>query len=324
MLRFLTRFVLAVVILAVLLLVGLRIAAGHRENATVAELLLPDSQVTETIHGDIHALYAGPEDGQPIVLIHGSVGWSGLWRETMNFLADAGYRVIAIDMPPMGLSERFPGMNYSRQAQALRILAFVETLGIKPIIVAHSFGAGAAMEAVMIDPEDFAGAVVIAGAMNLGQSGETADLPVPLRPKVMREAALAATVTNPYASSALFKQFVFQRDAITGELLEVLNYPMRRNGTTAALADWVPTLLVPPDNALSTQVDSYAALAVPVALIWGREDTVTPPLQAESLQQALGTATIFWMDQTGHIPQVEAPDLFHQLLGEALANITEG
>lgn len=321
MLRFLFRVVCAVVVTAIVAVVAFRISAANREVAAVEELVLAESRFVETVHGSLHALEAGPGDGQPVLLIHGSVGWSGLWRETSAFLAEAGFRVIALDLPPMGLSERFPLLDYSRQAQGLRILAFVEALEMQPIIVAHSFGAGAAFEALLLEPEDFTGAVVVAGALTLGQDGSDQDLPVPLQPKLMREAALASTVTNPYATKFLFQQFVHRKDTITRDVVQMLEYPFLREGTTGALAEWLPTLLIPPLEAASTEPERYGNVGLPVYILWGRNDTVTPPLQAEALSQALGGAPIFWMDDTGHIPQIEAPELFHQFLLEALSRI---
>ncbi len=321
MLRFLYRLFLVVCITIAVVVVGFRLAASSRETAEVQDLVLPESRMVETPHGMLHALEAGPEGGQAVLLIHGSVGWSGLWRDTMDFLAGAGYRVIALDLPPMGLSERVPGLDYSRQAQGLRILAFVEALETRPVIVAHSFGAGAAVEAMMLEPGNFAGGVIVAGALGLGDDGEGRELPMLLRPKLVRELAMSTTVTNPYVTKLLVQQFVYRKDRITEDVVELLEHPFRRRGTTAALADWLPTLLVPPRNAASSDPARYANIGLPVALIWGRQDTVTPPAQGVALQQALGDARLLWMDGTGHIPQIEAPETFHELLAAALVEI---
>ena len=131
------------------------------------------------------------------------------------------------------------------------------------------------------------------------------------------EAAATAASKKPK------KKFVHRKDMITPDLVDVLEYPFQRTGTTAALADWLPTLLIPPRGAASSDASRYADLGVPSALIWGREDTVTPPPQGEALKSALGDAPLFWMNDTGHIPQVENPELFHQILAEALARILQ-
>lgn len=324
MLRFLYRLFLATSLTIAVAVVALRIAAMNREVTEASELFLTESRTYETVHGEIHALEFGPENGVPVLLIHGSVGWSGLWSDTLTFLSDEGYRAIAIDLPPMGLSERFEGMDYSRQAQGLRILAVAEALDEAPIVVAHSFGAGGAVEALMAGPERFKGAVIVAGALALGKDGTGQQMPLPLQPKLVREAALSASVTNPYVTKMLVQQFVHRKDRVTGEIVDLLEYPFVRNGTTEALADWLPTLLVPPRGAASTAPERYGDIGLPVSLIWGREDTVTPPPQGEALSNALGGAPIFWMDATGHIPQIEDPAIFHQLLAEALARQSQG
>src|SRR5512147_2550654 len=46
----------------------------------------------------------GPATGEPILLLHGEPSWSYLYRKMIPILADAGYRVIALDMMGMGRS----------------------------------------------------------------------------------------------------------------------------------------------------------------------------------------------------------------------------
>src|SRR5512134_1453318 len=83
----------------------------------------------------------GPADGQVILFIHGTAAWSGLWRETMTPLAEAGYRCIAIDIPPFGFSERPSTPSYGNADQAKRIIALMDELGIqRATLLGHSFG----------------------------------------------------------------------------------------------------------------------------------------------------------------------------------------
>lgn len=318
MLRAIFRVIFWILALLCLAMGLFRFAAHQREAFDAKDLLPRNGIFTDTTHGQLHSIEIGPEDGPPVVLVHGSVGWAGLWLEVMEALAAKGYRAIAIDLPPMGLSERSNVTDYSRQAQGLRLLAFVEARGLKPTLVAHSFGAGAAMEALIADPGAFAGGVVIAGALALGQDGAGRDLPLPLRSEILREVAVANTVTNPWLTRMLFAQFVHRTEAITEEEVRLVQYPFNRQGTTDTLARWLPTLLVPPRGASSSDPAKYR-LDLPMALIWGREDHVTPPDQADTLQAALGEAPIFWLEDVGHIPQVEDPETFIARLLDALA-----
>ena len=54
----------------------------------------------------IHYLDEGPEDGQPIFLLHGQPTWGYLFRYMIPPLADAGYRVIVPDMAGFGRSDK--------------------------------------------------------------------------------------------------------------------------------------------------------------------------------------------------------------------------
>jgi len=319
MIRFIFRLVLAVLVLLALAIAVYRMMAFQREIRAAEAFFLDGSRMIETSYGAIHAIEAGPKTGTPILLIHGSIGWSGFWSETLSDLADRGYRSIAIDLPPMGLSERGASTDYSRQAQALRILSFVEAERIKPVIVAHSFGAGAAAEAMITDAEAFRGGVIVAGAIGLGEDGTGKSLPAVLRPQSIREAVVSATVTNPHLAPTLFRHYVHRKEAVTDDRVAMLERPFARVGTAEAMARFLPSLLIPPKNARSTNPASYGALDLPIALIWGVEDTVTPPAEADALKDALGGAPVIWLDDVGHIPQVEDPGLFHNALARAIA-----
>ena len=177
MLKLILRVSGTLVVALALLLAGSRFAADRREVDGAAALTVEGSRMIDTPHGVIHVVERGPEDGVPVLLVHGAVGWSGMWADTLDVLAAEGYRAIAIDLPPMGLSERSDRTDYSRQAQGLRILATVEAEGMTPILVAHSFGAGAAAEAMIADPDAFRGAVIVDGALSLGPDGTGRTLP---------------------------------------------------------------------------------------------------------------------------------------------------
>jgi pimeloyl-ACP methyl ester carboxylesterase len=55
-------------------------------------------------------------------------------------------------------------------------------------------------------------------------------------------------------------------------------------------------------------------LQMPVCLIWGKNDTITPPHVAEEFQEKIPRADLFWIDKCGHAPMMEHPQVFNQLL----------
>ena len=300
-------------------LLGLRLAASLREIAILPGQVPAEGRIVETALGGIYVEELGAEDGPVVLLVHGSVGWSRMWRPTQVALAAEGFRTVAFDMPPMGWSPRESGSDYSRQTQGQRLLALVKALGVRPVVVAHSFGAGAAAEAAMADPAALAGLIVVSGALGLG-GAEGGAPPWPLGNPFMRELAVSASVTNPLALGPLLRLFLHRKEAATPEVIDMLLQPIRRPGTTAAIADWLPTLLVPPEGAASTTAEGWQALTLPLAFIWGDRDSATPLAQGQRLADLTG-APLFILDEVGHIPQIEDPVRFDATLLTALAEL---
>jgi pimeloyl-ACP methyl ester carboxylesterase len=318
------RTIVAVIViflgLGLVLLLGLRLAAAIREVGVLPARLPEEGTIVETALGPIYIEELGLADGRPLILLHGSVGWSRMWRPTQEALVAEGYRAIAFDMPPMGYSFRDPQGDYSRATQARRLVALVEAMGVKPVIVAHSFGAGPGAEAAMLKPEAFAGLVVVSGAIGLDSHLKGGSLTWPLGYPFVRELAVSATVTNPPAMGPLLKLFLHRKEAATPEVIQMLNRPGARAGTTAAIADWLPSLLVPSTDALSTRAEGWQTLALPVAFIWGDRDTATPLADGQRLA-ALAGAPLSILKDVGHIPQIEATAEFQAALIAALSDL---
>lgn len=322
--RTLVALVVILVSLAMVLLLGLRLSAMNREVGVLPMPIPEEGRIVDTALGAIYVEEAGPQigprTGTPLLLVHGAVGWSAIWRPTSRTLAAEGYRTIALDMPPMGWSLRDPVGDYSRQTQARRLIALVEALGVRPVLVAHSFGAGPAAEAAMLQPGAFAGLVVVSGSLDLETDGTGQTPPWPLGHPFMRELAIWATATNPSATGPILRRLLYRKETATPELVDMLNAPNRRSGTTAALADWLPTLLVPPAGALSATPQAWQDLPLPISLIWGDSDPASPLEQGENLS-ALTGAPLFILTDVGHIPPVEAPAEFQAALIAALAEM---
>ena len=64
--------------------------------------------------------------------------------------------------------------------------------------------------------------------------------------------------------------------------------------------------------------DELQDIRVPVCLIWGKNDTITPPMVAEEFHKLLPTSEVHWIDKCGHAPMMEVPAEFNQILGDFL------
>lgn len=64
--------------------------------------------------------------------------------------------------------------------------------------------------------------------------------------------------------------------------------------------------------------DELKDIKVPVCLIWGKNDTITPPMVAEEFHTMLSNSELHWIDKCGHAPMMEVPVEFNKILDEFL------
>ncbi|MDB5519012.1 MAG: hypothetical protein JWQ17_5770 [Tardiphaga sp.] len=221
-LRWTIRAFLVIGLLVVLVVMGFRLAATAREHGVRADLAPSTGRLIPTRSGGVFVQQKGPTDGVPVVLFHGSVAWSEFWRRSIDALAAAGFRVIALDLPPFGFSDR-PG-GYTRKDQAERVNDVLHDLRAAPaIIVGHSFGSGAATELVMRYPDSARGLVLIDPA--LGLTSPPSDPSWLLGPKWIRELLVSLTITNPLATKPLLQSMIAKKERALPEYIEVLQRP---------------------------------------------------------------------------------------------------
>ena len=318
--RTLLRWAGLLLLAILLILVAFRVAASLREHADQA----PAGTVYfQTPSGRVAARVAGPADGQVIVIVHGTAAWSGFWKDVSAHLAGKGWRVVAIDLPPFGWSDRDPQSRYDRVTQAGRLSAVLAAQNKPAIVVGHSFGAGSVVELALRHPQQVRGLVLVDAALGeLDPKGETPAARA-FRVKPIAQLTTSAMLTNPLALKPFLRSLLARKDQGT-PWIETLRGPMRRSGTTSAYAAWLPNLFSKRDNALSRRTANLKAIRVPVTLIWGRADTVTPLDQGERIAALTNARSIEVLPGVGHIPHIEDPAAFDAALDGALIHITEG
>jgi pimeloyl-ACP methyl ester carboxylesterase len=292
---------------------GFRIAADWRETADAATLAPSTGKHVATRAGRVFLQEAGPADGIPVVLFHGTAAWSELWRGTMTALAAAGYRAIALDIPPFGFSERH-GL-YTRETQAERVHDVLDSLNIKQaIIVGHSFGAGPATETVMRHGDRVRGFVLVDAALGLDDDPmKPSPPPAVFRSAWLREALISLTVTNPLATRFLLSTLIAKKER-AALYVDVLQKPMTLRNTTPDMGIWLAYFTGDDRFAFSADRKRYGAIAVKTAILWGDMDTVTPLRQGEGLRALIPGATLTVLGGLGHIPQIEEPETFYRAL----------
>ncbi|KAK9793711.1 hypothetical protein WJX73_004354 [Symbiochloris irregularis] len=111
-----------------------------------------------------------------VLLLHGFNGCVFSWRNCMQPLSEAGgkggVRVLAVDRPPFGLSDRPTQWDptesnpYTTEGNARLALGLLQKLGIKSaILVGHSQGALTALDMYRQDPASVAAFILVAPAL---------------------------------------------------------------------------------------------------------------------------------------------------------------
>jgi pimeloyl-ACP methyl ester carboxylesterase len=292
----------------------------RRETKTPEQLDGGKGRWINAADARVHVREWGPDAGPTVLLTHGTGGWSGAWFSLPDALSNAGWHVVAMDLPPFGLSTTplaTPAVQYTRQAQARRILAVIDSLGAPVTLVAHSFGSGPSLEAAMHSEGRLRQLVLIDPALGLGPNGEPPVCEASglvsslLANRDIRSAILASTVTWPGLTAPLLRSFVFKKDMITEELVAAYQIPFERVGFTPLLGDYVASFTRSncerADSLEFSKLSDWSRSGPPIALIWGQEDRITPVAQAIALQRHLQGATLNVLPGVGHIPQVESP-----------------
>jgi len=132
----------------------------------LAAMLLADSvqsiQVPLTPAETLHVELSGV--GEPVVLVPGLFGSAYAFRDLAPMLGAQGYRVIIIEPLGIGASSRPPRADYSLMAQADRLAAVLDTLGVRhAVVVGHSVGGSEAFRLAYRRPDLVAALVSIEG-----------------------------------------------------------------------------------------------------------------------------------------------------------------
>ncbi len=130
------------------------------------------SKVVPTARLKVHVLSTGPEDGTPVLFIHGNGSSATFWEETMLALP-AGYRGLAPDMRGYGDTEALPvDATLGLDDMVADVRALVEALELETFhVVGHSMGGGIVMKYAIARPADLLSITLVDTMSPYGYSG---------------------------------------------------------------------------------------------------------------------------------------------------------
>ena len=258
-------------------------------------------RVLELDGPDLNVREYGPPGERAVVLLHGYAASIEWWQKVAPALAGTGTRVVAIDLVGHGGSEAPRDADqYGAAGQAAAMRRALDALGVRhAILVGHSMG-GVVATAVAEHAPDVVERVVVSDTP--ADQGLTATLAL---------ADLACwPVVGPTADRLRGMDVVTQSSLQTGfaddypvpalahRSLERLTY------TGVCQSDAGDEL-----NAERAIADRLAGLEVPVLVVWGERDVLTPTATNVARYRAAGLTPMI-ISGSGHSPNVEAPDAF--------------
>lgn len=265
--------------------------ARARENAPGSFLQLR--------HGTTHVVVEGPESGEPILFIPGATLSLWMWDGLFERLAEAGYRTIRYDRYGMGFSDR-PDVAYDYPLFEEQIIDLLKALGVdRPVtLVALAFGAPIAAQFAASHPELVSRLCLIspdgfATPLNLGL--RVALLPLIGEPffRVIGDRALKARIPG-YSRD----QRVTAR--VQARFLPELSYQGFKRCLLSAIRNV-------PIHGAEYLYRFTNTRDVPMQVIWGRHDPVTPMPSEELVREVFSRADLRLLDGVGHLPHFERP-----------------
>jgi pimeloyl-ACP methyl ester carboxylesterase len=112
--------------------------------------------------GTIHYRVHGPEDGQPVVFVHGFLVDTNLWSDVPERLAAAGYRTYAPTWPLASHTTAMrPGTDLSPRGVARVVLSFLDALDLTDVVLVGSDTGGAVSQLLLDEDPTRVGRLVL-------------------------------------------------------------------------------------------------------------------------------------------------------------------
>lgn len=244
----------------------------------------------------------GEETGKPVALAHGAQGSWTHWLRNIDALVDAGYRVLAADLPGHGDSAMPATPGHVGISRALADgLRQILGEGRRADLVGFSFG-GVAFTWLAAQHPDVAHRVILIGCGGL-------DTPHG-HPDLVRISGLRGEERRAAMKRNLLGLMLQHEDTVDEFALWQLIHNARRARLT------VPHLVLP-DRLCLILPD----VTVPVDAIWGELDRPhpDPAVQEEALRRFKPDADFRVIPEAGHWAMFERPDAFNATLLAMLA-----
>lgn len=232
--------------------------------------------------------YVTEGEGPVLLILHGLFGALSNFRDVFSEFSGE-YTVVAPIMPiyELELSE-----THVRSLSAF-IHRFVEFKGYDKVnLLGNSLGGHVALVFSLDFPEKV-NSLILTGSSGLYENAMGGSFPRREDKEYLRE-KVAYTFFDPATAT----------DELVDEVFEIVNNKEKLIRILALAKSAIR-------HNMSEELHKYK---MPVCLIWGRNDNVTPPDVAEEFHRLIPGSDLYWIDKCGHAPMMEQPAEFNKIL----------
>ncbi len=266
-----------------------------------------------TVEGKkVHYVEAG--NGPPIILIHGFLYHTVMWKKNIDALAEK-FKVYAIDLWGWGYSERLKENEYSFERYGKQIVGFMDALNIKKATLGgQSMGGGISVWAAAHYPERVDRLILI----------DPAVIPYPMTTiGKIYQLPFFGEFMNAIPGDALMKNNIrtiwfYDRNEATEEYCREVLQPFCIKGSYAGAMFILRNVLKEPY--VEKEANLLAEMSISTLIIHGREDKAIPLDRSQKLNNLWKGSKLVIFDKAGHSPHEEYPEKFNKLAIDFLSS----
>ena len=264
--------------------------------------------------GRISILTAG--QGDTVLCVHGLGGTKASFLPTVAALADS-YRVVALDLPGFGESDKPIGAPYDARWFARAAFETLDTLGVERAhLVGNSMGGRVAIEAGLVNRERVRGLVLLSPALAWLRERRWAPVVRVLRPELGLIQVAPRSVVERVVRQLIPGAADGWAAAGVDEFLRAYLTPRGRAAFYAAARN----VYLDEPHGDDGFWNRLAELSPDSLFVWGRNDNLVPIGFRKHVERTLPRARHVELD-CGHVPQLERPRETHAAIGDFLRSV---
>jgi len=247
----------------------------------------------------IHYDAEGPAGGPVVVLVHGLGGNAENWRNLAPFLSKAGFRVYMPDLLGYGRSEKPADFSYSIPDEAEFVVSFLDALGLRQVdLGGWSMGGWIVQHVANSHPERVKRLILFDSAGIAEKPAWDTRLFTPTTAAELDQLD-ALLMPNPPQVPGYIAKDILRNSKRNGWVIH------RALGTMLTGRDATDSLL--------------PQLKMPVLIVWGAEDRITPLSQGEKMHGLVAQSQLEVFPGCGHL----APDQCASQIGPRLVEFVK-